>query len=79
MSAKEDEDEVEGELSVDCNPAPDQPTSLPRSLSLVSLPGHAFDPSMVDVGRIARWSVSSHKYGHDVIKLRDDSPDTFWQ
>lgn len=32
-----------------------------------------------DLGRLAHWSVSSHKYGFGVENLRDGNENTFWQ
>jgi Anaphase-promoting complex, subunit 10 (APC10) len=32
-----------------------------------------------DIGNLARWSVSSWKYGFGLDCLRDDNPETFWQ
>ncbi|KAG8216425.1 galactose-binding domain-like protein [Butyriboletus roseoflavus] len=32
-----------------------------------------------DIGRIAKWSVSSYKFGFGAECLRDGDPDTFWQ
>ncbi|KAL7421335.1 hypothetical protein Q5752_004220 [Cryptotrichosporon argae] len=32
-----------------------------------------------DLGHLARWSVSSHKYGFGVDNLRDNDDTTFWQ
>ncbi|KAG9315127.1 galactose-binding domain-like protein [Chiua virens] len=31
-----------------------------------------------DIGRIAKWSVSSYKFGFGAECLRDGDPDTFW-
>ncbi|KIM33682.1 hypothetical protein M408DRAFT_158801 [Serendipita vermifera MAFF 305830] len=31
-----------------------------------------------DIGNLARWSVSSWKYGFGLDCLRDDNPETFW-
>ncbi|KAJ9100581.1 hypothetical protein QFC21_003625 [Naganishia friedmannii] len=40
----------------------------------------AFDLAQsIDVGHLAKWAVSSHKYGFSVANLRDDNDDTFWQ
>lgn len=36
-------------------------------------------PSRAELGRLAQWSVSSHKYGFGVDNLRDDDEGTFWQ
>lgn len=35
--------------------------------------------SYPDIGNLARWSVSSWKYGFGLDCLRDDNPETFWQ
>jgi Anaphase-promoting complex, subunit 10 (APC10) len=32
-----------------------------------------------DIGHLAKWSVSSHKFGFGSECLRDDDPETFWQ
>lgn len=32
-----------------------------------------------DIGHLAKWSVSSHKFGFGVECLRDEDPETFWQ
>jgi anaphase-promoting complex subunit 10 len=39
----------------------------------------AIAPSRPELGRLAQWSVSSHKYGFGVDNLRDDNEGTFWQ
>lgn len=31
-----------------------------------------------DIGHLAKWTVSSHKFGFGIECLRDDDPDTFW-
>ena len=31
------------------------------------------------LGHLASWSVSSHKYGYGVDNLKDDSDSTYWQ
>ncbi|BEI84873.1 hypothetical protein CcaverHIS002_0502740 [Cutaneotrichosporon cavernicola] len=36
-------------------------------------------PTRPELGRLAQWSVSSHKYGFGVDNLRDDNEGTFWQ
>lgn len=36
-------------------------------------------PSRGELGRLAQWSASSHKYGFGVDNLRDDNDGTFWQ
>jgi hypothetical protein len=36
------------------------------------------NPSL-DLGHLAKWAVSSHKYGFSVDRLRDGNDDTFWQ
>lgn len=35
--------------------------------------------SLPDIGHLAKWSVSSHKFGFGAECLRDDDPETFWQ
>ena len=35
--------------------------------------------NLPDIGHLAKWSVSSHKFGFGAECLRDDDPDTFWQ
>lgn len=32
-----------------------------------------------ELGHLARWTVSSHKYGFGVDNLRDGNENTFWQ
>jgi Anaphase-promoting complex, subunit 10 (APC10) len=32
-----------------------------------------------DIGHLAKWSVSSYKFGFGAECLRDGDPDTFWQ
>src|ERR1700677_2381959 len=32
-----------------------------------------------DIGHLAKWSVSSYKFGFGAECLQDDDPDTFWQ
>lgn len=32
-----------------------------------------------DIGHLAKWSVSSYKFGFGPECLRDDDPETFWQ
>lgn len=32
-----------------------------------------------ELGHLARWHVSSHKYGFGIENLRDNDPNTFWQ
>ena len=32
-----------------------------------------------DIGHLAKWSVSSFKFGFGPECLQDDDPDTFWQ
>lgn len=32
-----------------------------------------------ELGHLARWHVSSHKYGFGVDNLRDNDENTFWQ
>ena len=32
-----------------------------------------------ELGRLAAWTVSSHKYGFGVNNLRDGNDNTFWQ
>ncbi|KLT46467.1 galactose-binding like protein [Cutaneotrichosporon oleaginosum] len=39
----------------------------------------AIAPTRPELGRLAQWSVSSHKYGFGVDNLRDDNDGTFWQ
>ncbi|OBA20117.1 galactose-binding like protein [Metschnikowia bicuspidata var. bicuspidata NRRL YB-4993] len=34
---------------------------------------------LLDLSPLATWRLSSHKQGHGLQQLRDDSPDTFWQ
>ncbi|CCH46768.1 Anaphase-promoting complex subunit 10 [Wickerhamomyces ciferrii] len=34
---------------------------------------------LVDVGSLASWTASSEKQDNEVMKLRDESPDTYWQ
>ncbi|KAL1407603.1 hypothetical protein Q8F55_007036 [Vanrija albida] len=36
-------------------------------------------PADPELGRLAHWSVSSHKYGFGVDNLRDGNENTFWQ
>lgn len=36
-------------------------------------------PQLPELGRMAHWSVSSHKYGFGVDNLRDGNENTFWQ
>jgi anaphase-promoting complex subunit 10 len=36
-------------------------------------------PHLSELGRLASWSVSSHKYGFGVENLRDNNEFTFWQ
>lgn len=36
-------------------------------------------PNLPEIGRLATWSVSSHKYGFGVDNLRDNNENTFWQ
>jgi hypothetical protein len=36
-------------------------------------------PQLPEIGRLARWSVSSHRYGFGVENLRDGNDMTFWQ
>jgi len=42
--------------------------------------GHRQDErtSLPDIGHLAKWSVSSFKFGFGPECLRDDDPDTFW-
>ena len=35
--------------------------------------------NLPDIGHLAKWSVSSHKFGFGAECLRDDDPETFWQ
>ncbi|TXT09057.1 hypothetical protein VHUM_02531 [Vanrija humicola] len=44
--------------------------------SYVDPPGEQHHP---ELGRLAHWSVSSHKYGFGVDNLRDGNENTFWQ
>ena len=32
-----------------------------------------------DIGHLAKWSVSSYKFGFGAECLRDGDPETFWQ
>lgn len=48
--------------------------------STVFLPGPSkLATSYPDIGHLAKWTVSSHKFGFGIECLRDDDPDTFWQ
>ncbi|GHJ87258.1 hypothetical protein NliqN6_3660 [Naganishia liquefaciens] len=38
-----------------------------------------FQAEPTDIGHLAKWAVSSHKYGFSVANLRDGRDDTFWQ
>ena len=32
-----------------------------------------------ELSHVAKWTLSSHKYGFGVENLRDDNENTFWQ
>lgn len=34
---------------------------------------------LLDLSPLATWKLSSHKQGHGLAQLRDDSPNTYWQ
>lgn len=34
---------------------------------------------LLDLSPLATWKLSSHKQGHGLTQLRDDSPNTYWQ
>ncbi|KAH7919366.1 galactose-binding like protein [Leucogyrophana mollusca] len=56
-----------------------QPSQLPRDGVPLMHPARA--PPLLpwpDIGRIAKWSVSSYKFGFGAECLRDGDPDTFW-
>jgi hypothetical protein len=44
---------------------------------------HSLAPDLflhtVDIGNLAKWTVSSRKFGFGMQFLRDDDPDTYWQ
>ena len=52
----------------------------PDSLQHIFTPGDRA-PSLPwpDIGNMAKWSVSSFKFGFGPECLRDDDPETFWQ
>jgi len=37
------------------------------------------DSNRPELGHVAKWTLSSHKYGFGVENLRDDDINTFWQ
>jgi hypothetical protein len=37
------------------------------------------DSNRPELGHVAKWTLSSHKYGFGVENLRDDNEMTFWQ
>ena len=62
------------------------PRSEPNVLSCIDLihfqgPGPRMLPNLPepDIGHLAKWSVSSYKFGFGAECLRDGDPDTFWQ
>jgi len=48
---------------------------------LIQLPAARTPPVLPwpDIGHLAKWSVSSYKFGFGAECLRDGDPDTFWQ
>ena len=44
-----------------------------------STPFHAQELERPELGHLARWAVSSHKYGFGVENLQDGNEGTFWQ
>jgi len=37
------------------------------------------DLNRPELSHVAKWTLSSHKYGFGVENLRDDNENTFWQ
>ncbi|KAF8581069.1 anaphase-promoting complex, subunit 10 [Ramaria rubella] len=46
-------------------------------IDYVSGPVHLVT-NLPDIGHLAKWSVSSHKFGFGAECLRDEDPETFW-
>jgi hypothetical protein len=65
-----DEDVTERESSLLCAP-PFAP--MPARCA------HAAAVERPELGHLAKWSVSSHKYGYGVENLKDGNEATFWQ
>ncbi|KAF8518473.1 anaphase-promoting complex subunit 10 [Gautieria morchelliformis] len=43
------------------------------------IPGSTkLETDLPDIGHLAKWSVSSHKFGFGAECLRDEDPETFW-
>ncbi|KAF8838602.1 anaphase-promoting complex, subunit 10 [Paxillus ammoniavirescens] len=61
------------------NPAPSAAAQMPKD-GLPMMHQGRLPPILPwpDIGRIAKWSVSSYKFGFGAECLRDGDPDTFW-
>ncbi|KIJ12005.1 hypothetical protein PAXINDRAFT_157105 [Paxillus involutus ATCC 200175] len=61
------------------NPAPSAAAHMPKD-GLPMMHQGRLPPILPwpDIGRIAKWSVSSYKFGFGAECLRDGDPDTFW-
>lgn len=42
-------------------------------------PDEGLEGNRPELGHLARWAVSSHKYGYGPENLRDNDVTTFWQ
>ena len=51
-----------------------------KALTAVAIPVPS-NPNLAlpDIGNLAKWAVSSYKFGFGSECLRDDDPETFWQ
>ncbi|KAK9172010.1 Anaphase-promoting complex,subunit 10 (APC10) [Cryptosporidium meleagridis] len=57
-------------------------TLLESSIGMPSLPNQTCDdlmPSLIEIGDLASWSLSSAKPGNGIQQLRDNNSSTFWQ
>ncbi|KAF8134849.1 anaphase-promoting complex, subunit 10-domain-containing protein [Boletus edulis] len=61
------------------NPAPSASANMPKD-GMPIMHQTRVPPILPwpDIGRIAKWSVSSYKFGFGTECLRDGDPDTFW-
>jgi hypothetical protein len=56
----------------------------PLAAPFIPMPAHAAAARALrrerpELGHLAKWSVSSHKYGYGVENLKDGNEGTFWQ
>lgn len=52
---------------------------VPSKLIAVLGPKTSSNLPWPDIGHLAKWSVSSYKFGFGAECLRDDDQETFWQ